>query len=147
MPKNKNAYQRYLIIHSQVRRNRYRPGYPTKEDLLRILNEQGYDVSGSTLEKDLCFLKMRGVLPSSITGPKNVTATHKTGNSTYLFHRRVIHEDEEGVTLKLRVKVTWEFIMECILRFGDTVTVLDPPDLADRVKAILRNALDVYGNK
>jgi hypothetical protein len=56
-PKNKNAYLRYLIIHSQLKRNKYREGYPNKEDLLWVLNDQGYDVSGSTLEKDLNFLK------------------------------------------------------------------------------------------
>jgi hypothetical protein len=57
MPKNKNAYLRYLIIHSQLKRNKYKQGYPKKEDLLWVLNDQGYDVSGSTLEKDLNFLK------------------------------------------------------------------------------------------
>ena len=40
-----------------MKRNRYRPGYPTREDLLQHLREEGYDVSGSTLEKDLGFLK------------------------------------------------------------------------------------------
>jgi hypothetical protein len=57
MPKNNNAYLRYLIIHSQLKRNKYKQGYPKKEDLLWVLNDQGYDVSGSTLEKDLNFLK------------------------------------------------------------------------------------------
>jgi len=57
MPKNKNAYVRYLIIHSQIKRNRYKYGFPTLEDLREELEDQGYGVSSSTIEKDLSFLK------------------------------------------------------------------------------------------
>ena len=57
MPKNKNAYLRYLIIHSQIKRNRYKYGFPTLEDLREELKDQGYGVSSSTIEKDLSFLK------------------------------------------------------------------------------------------
>jgi len=57
MPKTKNAYLRYLIIHSQVKRNRYKPGYPTLEDLIQSLKDEGYKVSDSTIEKDIRFLK------------------------------------------------------------------------------------------
>lgn len=57
MPKTKNAYVRYLIIHSQIKRNRYRYGFPTLEDLREELEDQGYGVSSSTIEKDLNFLK------------------------------------------------------------------------------------------
>lgn len=57
MPKTKNAYLRYLLIHSQIKRNRYRQGYPTIEDLWRHLRDEGYEVSHSTIEKDLCFLR------------------------------------------------------------------------------------------
>ncbi len=63
MPKTKNAYLRYLLIHTQIKRNKYREGYPSIDDLWRHLKEEGYEVSYSTLEKDLCFLKNdRGVL-------------------------------------------------------------------------------------
>lgn len=57
MPKNKNAYLRYLIIHSQIKRNRYKYGFPTLENLREELEDQGYGVSSSTIEKDLSFLK------------------------------------------------------------------------------------------
>jgi predicted DNA-binding transcriptional regulator YafY len=57
MPKNKEAYLRYLIIHSQVKRNAYNPGYPTKEDILNELEDQGYGITGSQLEKDISFLR------------------------------------------------------------------------------------------
>lgn len=57
MPKTKNAYVRYLIIHSQIKRNRYRYGFPTLADLREELEFQGYGVSSSTIEKDLSFLK------------------------------------------------------------------------------------------
>lgn len=57
MPKNKNAYVRYLIIHSQVKRNKYKYGYPTMQDLLYCLEDEGYKVSASTVEKDIRFLK------------------------------------------------------------------------------------------
>jgi predicted DNA-binding transcriptional regulator YafY len=57
MPKNKNAYLRYLHIHSQIQRNKYNYGYPTKENLLDYLADQGNKISASTLEKDLNFLR------------------------------------------------------------------------------------------
>ncbi len=57
MPKTKNAYLRYLLIHSQIKRNRYKEGYPTIEDLWEYLSDEGFEVSFSTIEKDLCFLK------------------------------------------------------------------------------------------
>ena len=57
MPKTKNAYLRYLIIHSQIKRNKYKYGFPTLENLIWELEDQGYNVSESTVEKDLNFLK------------------------------------------------------------------------------------------
>lgn len=57
MPKTKNAYVRYLIIHSQIKRNRYKYGFPTLENLREELGNQGYEVSTSTIEKDLSFMK------------------------------------------------------------------------------------------
>jgi predicted DNA-binding transcriptional regulator YafY len=57
MPKTKNAYLRYLILHSKIKSNKFRTGYPTKQDLFNALKDHGFDVSLSTIEKDLCFLK------------------------------------------------------------------------------------------
>lgn len=57
MPKTKNAYLRYLIIHSQIKRNKYKYGFPTLDNLIWELEDQGYNVSESTVEKDLNFLK------------------------------------------------------------------------------------------
>jgi predicted DNA-binding transcriptional regulator YafY len=57
MPKSKNAYLRYLIIHSQLKRNKLKPGYPRKQDICNALRDHGYEVSMSTIEKDLGFLK------------------------------------------------------------------------------------------
>ena len=57
MPKNKNAYLRYLIIHAQIKRNRHKYGFPTLENLVWELEDQGCNVSESTVEKDLSFLK------------------------------------------------------------------------------------------
>ncbi|MGE5406687.1 MAG: helix-turn-helix transcriptional regulator [Methanosarcina sp.] len=57
MPKNKNAYLRYLIIHREIKRNNYKSGYPTKENILDELEEQGCGVTGSQLEKDFKFLR------------------------------------------------------------------------------------------
>jgi hypothetical protein len=57
MPRNKNAYLRYLIIHSQIKRNKYVWGYPTKENLLDYLRDEDIEVSPSTLEKDINFLR------------------------------------------------------------------------------------------
>lgn len=63
MPKNKNAYLRYLVIHSQIKRNKYKYGYPTMEDLLWFLEDEGLKVSASTVEKDLRFLKYEREAP------------------------------------------------------------------------------------
>ena len=57
MPKTKYAYLRYLIIHSQLKRNIHKYGYPTLADLKECLKDEGFEVSDSTLEKDLCFLR------------------------------------------------------------------------------------------
>ncbi len=57
MPVNKNAYLRYIHIHSQIKRNKFKPGYPTKQHLLWSLEEEGMKVSGSQLEKDMAFLR------------------------------------------------------------------------------------------
>jgi predicted DNA-binding transcriptional regulator YafY len=57
MPRNKNAYLRYLHIHSQIKRNKYVWGYPTKENLLDYLRDEDIEVSPSTLEKDINFLR------------------------------------------------------------------------------------------
>jgi predicted DNA-binding transcriptional regulator YafY len=63
MPKNKNAYLRYLHIHSQIKRNKFKKGYPTKQDLLYYLEEEEIMVSPSTLEKDLNFLRIERNAP------------------------------------------------------------------------------------
>jgi predicted DNA-binding transcriptional regulator YafY len=57
MPKNKNAYLRYLIIHSTIKRNHFKHGFPRKQDILNELSEQGFDITGSQLEKDISFLR------------------------------------------------------------------------------------------
>jgi predicted DNA-binding transcriptional regulator YafY len=333
MPKNKNAYLRYLIIHSQLKRNKYKQGYPKKEDLLWVLNDQGYDVSGSTLEKDLNFLKNERGAPleynryqkcyrytedwefdiplspedvrilhmlihkleifgdaqefkmvkdsidrlsdhfnlmqqhpdykidkyilfeytkgfsgkhllspiyDAIFEKKEIKFTHCRFESdrptertiqpyilkehrnrwyvigkeyeeprifgldriynlivsdryfiqdpdfydeifkvlrdavgvmafgfesedvilhfdsseakyikSLLLHRsqEVIQEDKDGITISLHVKITWEFIMDCILRFGDTVKVLKPQSLANKVSEIYQNAIDSYNRE
>lgn len=48
----------------------------------------------------------------------------------------------EGMTVKLHVKATPEFIKDCILRFGDKVKVVSPQRLAAEVKDIWKRALD-----
>lgn len=63
MPVNKSAYLRYIHIHSQIKRNKYKYGYPTKQDLLWSLEEEGLKVSGATLEKDLAFLRYQRGAP------------------------------------------------------------------------------------
>ena len=63
MPKNKNAYLRYLHIHSQIKRNKFKKGYPTKQDLLYYLEDEEIKVSPSTLEKDLNFLRIERNAP------------------------------------------------------------------------------------
>ena len=63
MPKNKNAYLRYLHIHSQIKRNKFKKGYPTKQDLLYYLEDEDIKVSPSTLEKDLNFLRIERSAP------------------------------------------------------------------------------------
>ena len=63
MPVNKNAYLRYIHIHSQIKRNKYKPGYPNKQHLLWSLEDEGMKVSGATLEKDLAFLRYQRGAP------------------------------------------------------------------------------------
>jgi len=331
MPKTKDAYLRYLIIHSEIKRNRYKSFYPTKEDLCYVLEDQGYKCSPSTVEKDLTFLKYERGAPlefdrkqrcyrytrdwefdvplspvdvrmihmlinkleifveapefrmvkdsidklsshfnlslqhpvdkidkyilfeyskgfsgknllskiyDAIYEKKEIKFTHcrfeseeptlrtirpyilkehrnrwyvigkendeprifgldrifgleVTGNyfiqdpgfydevfrilydsvgvmafgyesqdvvlhfdaseakyiKSLMLHRsqQVLAENKNGITIKLHVKVTWEFIMDCILRFGNTVKVLEPADLATQVAEIYERALKSYG--
>ncbi len=63
MPKNKNAYVRYLIIHTQVKRNKFKYAYPNMEDLLWCMEDEGYKVSQSTVEKDIKFMKQERGAP------------------------------------------------------------------------------------
>ena len=334
MPKNKNAYLRYLIIHSELKRNKYKAGYPDKENLLWVLRDEGYDVSASTLEKDLDFLRnergapleydrlqkcyhytedwefdvplspedvrilhmlihkleifgdapefkmvkdaidrlsdhfnlvqqhpndkidkyilfeyTKGFAGKDFLSPiydaiferKEISFTHCRFESdlptkrtiqpyilkehrnrwyvigkeneeprifgldrisnlvvseeryfiqdpefydevfnvlrdavgvmafgyksekvvlhfnhseasyikSLMLHRSqtIIAEDNEGITIQLQVKITWEFIMECILRFGDMVKVLEPAELAEKVKQIYGKAIEAYGNE
>jgi len=60
MPVNKNAYKRYQIIHEIF--SRY-PRAATKKELLRKLEEQGYEISASMLEKDLSSMRNQFDLP------------------------------------------------------------------------------------
>ena len=46
--------------------------------------------------------------------------------------------------MKLHVKVTAEFINDCILRFGDKVKVISPPALAEHVAGIWEQAAKRY---
>jgi hypothetical protein len=45
------------------------------------------------------------------------------------------------MTIKLHVKVTPEFIKDCILRFGDKVKVISPKTLAAEVREIWERAI------
>ena len=53
-------------------------------------------------------------------------------------------EDDAGITVSLQVKVTPEFIRDCILRYGDAVKVISPVPLADKVQQIYLRTLDLY---
>jgi predicted DNA-binding transcriptional regulator YafY len=66
-----------------------------------------------------------------------------------LLHRsqEVIQEDKDGITVSLHVKITWEFTMDCILRFGDRVKVIKPQSLANKVSEIYQNAIDSYNQE
>jgi len=56
----------------------------------------------------------------------------------------VYEKETGGYTVKLHVKVTAEFINDCILRFGDKVRVVSPPSLAEHVTGIWKRAIDRY---
>jgi len=59
--------------------------------------------------------------------------------------QQVLHENEmDGYTVKMHVKITPEFINDCILRFGDSVKVISPQSLAESVRQIYLNALELY---
>ena len=49
-----------------------------------------------------------------------------------------------ATTVKMHVKVTAEFINDCILRYGDKVKVISPPGLAEHVADIWQRAFNSY---
>ena len=56
--------------------------------------------------------------------------------------QQIIDDSEtEGLTIKIHVKVTPEFIKDCILRFGDKVKVISPENLAAEVREVWERAL------
>jgi len=171
MPKTKNAYLRYLIIHSQVKRNRYKPGYPTLEDLIQSLEDEeprifGLDRITNLTISDRYFIQdpafydeifrvlydAVGVMAFGIES-QDVVLRFNNAEAPYvktlMLHRsqKVLEEDDAGITVSLHVKVTPEFIRDCILRYGDCIKVISPVQLADTVQLIYHRALDAYNQE
>jgi predicted DNA-binding transcriptional regulator YafY len=59
MPVSKNAFKRYSLLDNAIRRKKY----PTLENLLDLLEDEGYPVSVSTVEKDLETLRSKFSMP------------------------------------------------------------------------------------
>ncbi len=57
--------------------------------------------------------------------------------------QQVVSENEQEVRIKLKVCVTYDFIME-ILSLGDRVTVIKPESLINRLQSIYKNTLKHY---
>lgn len=59
MPVSKNPYKRFSLIDNALRRR----NYPSLEKIQRLLEEEGYPVSISTLEKDLETMRSKFSMP------------------------------------------------------------------------------------
>ena len=57
--------------------------------------------------------------------------------------QRVITDDENEYRIALEVIPNYELIQQ-ILKYGDTVKVVEPEWLVDEIKAILTRSLDQY---
>ena len=59
MPVSKNPYKRFSLIDNAIRRR----DYPSLEKIQKLLEEEGYPVSVSTLEKDLETMRSKFSMP------------------------------------------------------------------------------------
>lgn len=57
--------------------------------------------------------------------------------------QEVMEDTEEHLIVTIEVYITHDLIME-LLSYGDTLTVLEPPELIAELKTIYRNALNQY---
>jgi hypothetical protein len=70
MPVSKNAYKRYLIIHNFLNKSLQVP--KSKERILEILEDEGFKISPSMIEKDLYAINMSMTLIMGATIIRNV---------------------------------------------------------------------------
>jgi predicted DNA-binding transcriptional regulator YafY len=63
-----------------------------------------------------------------------------------MLHRSqtLVEKPDGGVIVHLHVKITPEFITECILKYGDGVKVIKPQSLVKQIREIYANALTYY---
>jgi predicted DNA-binding transcriptional regulator YafY len=92
-----------------------------------------------------CF----GIITSDESKPCEIILTFEAYQGKYInslpLHdsQQVISDTDEELQIKLRLHITHDFIME-LLSFGETVTVIKPPELKVQMENTLRKALDNY---
>ncbi len=98
------------------------------------------------------FQDVLGVTVNIGEEPKEVKLFIDYRNAPYVLTKplhpsqKLLEQSAHGITISLRVQHNFELERE-ILGFGDSIQVLEPPELKRRVKVKLQNALDQYASE
>lgn len=90
-----------------------------------------------------------GIIKSDKIGPEDVILKFEAYQGKYIkslpLHesQSIISDNEEGLIIKLRLNVTYDFIME-LLSYGRYVKVIQPSSLIEKIKHIYSLALAQY---
>jgi len=101
------------------------------------------------IDGDKFFKEVVGVTVSESQRPRNVEFWVDSANAPYVktkpFHssQRIIEEFEHGTVFRIQVQLNYE-LERMILGFGDSIKVLKPPKLKDRIKMKLQKAVKRY---
>ncbi len=92
-----------------------------------------------------CF----GIVGPNNTAPDDIILSFNRVQAKYIkslpLHdtQEIIEENNKGILIKLKLFISLDFIME-ILSYGDSVEVIQPPELREAVKGIYSKALGKY---
>ena len=108
-----------------------------------------YDSDGLTPE--WYYKDVIGVTVSANYKPRNVIIQVNSANAPYVetkpLHRtqRVIERNEKGIVISMRVQLNYELERE-ILGFGDSMVVLQPRQLRNRMRKKMEDAMLLYNS-
>ncbi|MBW8360123.1 MAG: WYL domain-containing protein [Weeksellaceae bacterium] len=114
-----------------------------------IQTEDGTPYVEKDFDADRYFGEVIGVTVSETQRPQNVVFRIESRNAPYVitkpFHntQEILEEDEGHVTFRIRVQLNFE-LERLILGMGESITILKPIKLKERIEKSLQLALNNY---